>query len=199
MLLSLRGSVSLYQGEELGLPEAELAPEDLRDPFGIAYWPEFRGRDGSRTPMPWSAWRPHAGFTAGGAPWLPVPPAHQALAVSAQEADPDSLLHTFRRFLAWRRSVPALVDGSLRPLALPEPLVGFVRESSDCQVLAVFNLSAAPTVVDLAGFAVTQFCAESGFAPEIIGQTAILPEYGVLFAEMMPVRERLGEAELAFA
>jgi alpha-glucosidase len=199
LLLSLRGSVSLYQGEELGLPEAELAPEDLRDPFGIAYWPEFRGRDGSRTPMPWSAWRPHAGFTAGAAPWLPVPPAHQALAVSAQEADPDSLLHTFRRFLAWRRSVPALVDGSLRPLALPEPLVGFVRESSDCQVLAVFNLSAAPTVVDLAGFAVTQFCAESGFAPEIIGQTAILPEYGVLFAEMMPVRERLGEAELAFA
>ena len=51
-LLSLRGSVSLYQGEELGLPEAYLTEGDLRDPFGIAFWPEFRGRDGSRTPMP---------------------------------------------------------------------------------------------------------------------------------------------------
>ena len=53
LLLSLRGSICLYQGEELGLTEAELAESDLHDPFGIAYWPEFRGRDGSRTPMPW--------------------------------------------------------------------------------------------------------------------------------------------------
>ncbi len=199
LLLSLRGSVSLYQGEELGLTEANLAPEDLQDPFGIAYWPEFRGRDGSRTPMPWSAWRPHAGFTAGAAPWLPVPPAHQSLAVAAQEADPGALLHAFRRFLAWRRGVPALVRGTLSPLALPEPLVGFVREHEDSRVLAVFNLSAAPAPVDLADFAAVRPCPESGFAPEIVDRTAILPAHGVLFAEMVPVRERQEEPALTFA
>src|SRR6185312_12903681 len=68
LLLSLRGSVSIYQGEELGLPEAELAAEHLKDPFGIAYWPEFRGRDGSRTPMPWRNGAPHGGFTAADTP-----------------------------------------------------------------------------------------------------------------------------------
>ena len=199
LLLSLRGSVSLYQGEELGLPEAELAPEDLRDPFGIAYWPEFRGRDGSRTPMPWSAWRPHAGFTTGATPWLPVPPAHQALAVSAQEADPDSQLHAFRCFLAWRRGVPALVRGSLRPLALPEPLVGFVREHEGSRVLAVFNLSAAPAPVELADFAIARICHETGFAPEIAGQTTVLPAHGVLFAELIPAPSQREQAALVFA
>ncbi len=89
LLLSLRGSVCLYQGEELGLPEADLAEADLRDPFGIAYWPEFRGRDGSRTPMPWVAAERHGGFTTAATPWLPMPPAHRVLAADAQEADPD--------------------------------------------------------------------------------------------------------------
>jgi alpha-glucosidase len=149
--------------------------------------------------MPWNAWRPHAGFTAGGTPWLPVPPAHQALAVSAQEADPDSLLHAFRRLLAWRRAVPALVRGTLRALDLPEPLVGFVREYEGSRVVAVFNVSAAPALADLADFSMKRLCVESGFAPEIDGETAILPAHGVLFAEMVPVRERLAEAELAFA
>ncbi|HST76212.1 MAG TPA: alpha-glucosidase [Acetobacteraceae bacterium] len=199
LLLSLRGSVSLYQGEELGLPEAELAPEDLQDPFGIAYWPEFRGRDGSRTPMPWNAWRPHAGFTAGATPWLPVPPKHQALAVSAQEADPDSLLHAFRRFLAWRRETPALAHGTLRPLDLPEPLVGFVREHEGDRILALFNLSASAAPVDLADFAIERIAGASGFAPEITGQTAILPAHGVLFAELVMAPARHERAALVLA
>jgi glycosidase len=55
---SLRGTVCLYQGEELGLPEAQLAFEDLQDPYGITMWPEFKGRDGCRTPMPWAPTHP---------------------------------------------------------------------------------------------------------------------------------------------
>lgn len=141
LLLSLRGSVCLYQGEELGLPEAELAEEDLRDPFGIAYWPAFRGRDGSRTPMPWASAAAHAGFTTAAKPWLPVPQAHRASAVDVQDADPGSLLHAYRRFVQWRRSLPALRLGSLTPLQLPAPLVGFVREHQGQQIAAVFNLA----------------------------------------------------------
>jgi Alpha amylase, catalytic domain len=68
--VSLRGSVCLYQGEELGLPEANVPFEDLREPYGINMWPEFKGRDGCRTPMPWASTEPQAGFSAA-KPWLP--------------------------------------------------------------------------------------------------------------------------------
>ena len=150
LLLSLRGSVCLYQGEELGLTEADLTEQDLRDPFGIAYWPAFRGRDGSRTPMPWHESADHAGFTTG-MPWLPVPASHRALAVDRAEADPDSLLHAVRRLLAWRRAHPAIRHGAIQPLDLPEPVAGFLRQADSEQMVALFNLSAEPVSVDVPG------------------------------------------------
>src|SRR5262249_24179036 len=124
--LSLRGSICLYQGEELGLPEVDLAYRELRDPYGIAFYPEFRGRDGCRTPMPWRAEAGPAGFTPG-TPWLPVPEAHRVLAVDRQDADPRSVLNGWRRFLAWRKRHPALVRGDLALIDVPEPLVAFER------------------------------------------------------------------------
>jgi alpha-glucosidase len=140
LLLSMRGSVCIYQGEELGLTEAELEYEQLRDPFGIAYWPEFRGRDGSRTPMPWHQDRPNAGFSTA-EPWLPIPQEHLSLAVDAQEADASSLLHVWRDMLRFRRAHSSLVTGTLTPLATQEPCVGFVRENADERMLCLFNLS----------------------------------------------------------
>ena len=183
-LLSLRGSVCLYQGEELGLTEASLTESDLRDPFGIAYWPEFRGRDGSRTPMPWGVNDRHAGFTAADAPWLPVPAGHRMLSVDVQEADESSLLHAFRRFLQWRRGVPALVYGTLLPVALPSPLIGFVREHAGQRVLAAFNLSDQP---------VGRGLLERGSPMEGHGLDACidsdgrLKPFGVLFSLLAPV------------
>jgi len=162
--LSLRGSVCLYQGEELGLTEARLSQADLRDPFGMAHWPDFRGRDGSRTPLPWQRNAPQAGFTTARTPWLPIPQDHHALAVDAQEADPGSLLHAFRNFIAWRRTVPALLYGSLTPLDLADPLVGFTREYEGQRITAVFNLSDRAVR-----------------APQPFG--ASMPPFGVLFTE----------------
>ncbi|HEX4260877.1 MAG TPA: alpha-glucosidase [Acetobacteraceae bacterium] len=147
LLLSLRGSVCLYQGEELGLTEPELAAEALRDPFGIAHWPEFRGRDGSRTPMPWRADCAHGGFTEGNAPWLPVPAEHHALAVATQEDDPDALLHAWRDCIGFRRTSAALTGGALAMLELPAPCIGFVRSAGTERVLCLFNLSDAAQVV----------------------------------------------------
>ena len=183
LLLSLRGSVCLYQGEELGLTEAVLSESDLRDPFGIAYWPEFRGRDGSRTPMPWRVDAAHGGFTSAEVAWLPVPEAHRSLAVDAQEADQSSLLHAFRRFLHWRRGVPALVHGSLRPLPLPFPLVGFIRDYEGQRVLAVFNLSDQPAVLDLTASERGAPMAGTGFEGCFDGDGRLNP-FGVLFAEI---------------
>lgn len=166
--LSLRGSVCLYQGEELGLTEAALAFEDLQDPFGIAHWPEFRGRDGSRTPIPWHAEHAHGGFSTA-KPWLPVPDAHRALAVDAQEANEAALLHDWRRFLSYRRAHPALVQGQLTPLELPEPCIGFLRESGSERALCLFNLSDRPVTL------------EAGVVPGD-GIARQLAPYGTLFS-----------------
>jgi len=165
--LSIRGSVVVYQGEELGLTEVQLTADQLRDPFGIAYWPEFRGRDGSRTPMPWTQSADGGGFTTG-TPWLPLPHAHLRLAVDAQERDPGAMLHAWRRVLAYRRAHPALVAGGLRLLDLAEPLLGFVREDEEEQVVCLFNLSADVMAVPQA----------LGVGPHVLGP------YGTSFTAM---------------
>ncbi|MGF0538828.1 alpha-glucosidase [Agrobacterium sp. ES01] len=148
VLSTLRGSICLYQGEELGLPEAELAFEDLRDPYGIRFWPSFKGRDGCRTPMPWDAGKSHAGFTSG-TPWLPVPDAHQALAVKDQDGDPDSVLAHYRATLAFRREHEALRDGDIEFLDITEDLLTFVRSKGEEKLLFVFNLRRGPQVEHL--------------------------------------------------
>ena len=117
LLCSLRGTPCLYQGEELGLEEAELGFEDLRDPYGITFWPTYKGRDGCRTPMPWSGGLPNAGFSTG-KPWLPVSASHLPLAVDQQAADERSVLNVTRAFLNWRRERHPL---RLAPRERPRP------------------------------------------------------------------------------
>jgi alpha-glucosidase len=146
LLMTLRGSVSLYQGEELGLPEADIAFEDLRDPYGIEFWPEFKGRDGCRTPMVWDRDNQNGGFSTG-KPWLPVPSSHLALAVSAQEHDPAAILHHYRRLLAFRRGHPALIKGDLLDMASEGPVVHFVRRAADgTEVFVAINLDESPAL-----------------------------------------------------
>ncbi|HEX5327444.1 MAG TPA: alpha-glucosidase [Acetobacteraceae bacterium] len=199
LLLTLRGSISLYQGEELGLTEAELRREHLRDPFGIAYWPEFRGRDGSRTPIPWQGAAQHAGFTNAPEPWLPAPDAHRALAVDRQEADTSSVLHAVRRLLTWRRLHPALVRGWLEPLKLPDPLVGFIRELDGQRILALFNLSAQPVIADLACYGPIRELPDSGFCADMKDGVVRLPPYGAWFAAIEGVGAAAREPTLAIA
>ena len=87
LLLTLRGSVCLYQGEELGLTEAYVPFEELQDPYGKRFWPKFRGRDGCRTPMVWLGDNLNGGFSEA-KPWLPVAMEHLRMAVGQQEDDP---------------------------------------------------------------------------------------------------------------
>jgi len=140
ILLSMRGGACVYEGEELGLPQAEVAYEDLQDPYGIEFWPDFKGRDGCRTPIPWNSQAPYAGFSDA-KPWLPVPPEHQALAVDAQEKDAESVLQAARQFLAWRKQHPALVRGTISLLAANDPVLAIERAGETEKVLCVFNLS----------------------------------------------------------
>ena len=140
LIACLRGSICLYQGEELGFPEADLAFEDLRDPYGIRFWPNFKGRDGSRTPMAWQAEAEHGGFSSA-KPWLPVTAVHLARAVDRAEADANSVLAHYRALLAFRRSTPALSRGSLTRLPVEGDILAFQREAEGGQLLCVFNFS----------------------------------------------------------
>lgn len=142
MLLCLRGNVFLFQGEELGLPHAQLALEDLRDPEAIANWPQTLGRDGARTPMPWRSEQPSGGFSPA-KPWLPVPSEHLSLAVDRQEADPSSVLNLCRRLVALRHKEPALSFGGQNSVDLPAPLIGIERTLGNRILLCVFNPSEA--------------------------------------------------------
>ncbi|KQY54831.1 alpha-glucosidase family protein [Lysobacter sp. Root494] len=142
MVCSLRGSVCLYQGEELGLPEADVPYEALQDPYGKTFWPNFKGRDGCRTPMPWND-APQAGFSDG-KPWLPIPPEHVERNVALQDADAHSVLNAARSFLRWRKTQPALRQGSIRFIDTAEPVLAFVRECGDQSMLVAFNLSSSP-------------------------------------------------------
>jgi alpha-glucosidase len=148
MLLSFRGSICLYQGEELGLPEADINFEELTDPPGIRFWPEYKGRDGCRTPIPWEAGVPPNGFTTG-KPWLPVKQPHADLNVAGQEADPASTLHFYRRMIAFRQAHPALVEGDMDFYDVGEPLLAFRRTAAGQTLVCLFNLSAAPIEVKL--------------------------------------------------
>jgi alpha-glucosidase len=148
LLCALRGTILLYQGEELGLPDVLLRRGQLRDPVGDLYYPLFKGRDGCRTPMPWDAAKPHLGFTTG-SPWLPLGPEHAALAVSEQEKDPASCLHYLRALMAARKTYPALKEGSLA--LLPGPSLAFVRQAGGQRIVCAFNLEDGETALDLPG------------------------------------------------
>ncbi|MFN3320834.1 MAG: alpha-glucosidase family protein [Allorhizobium sp.] len=169
VLSTLRGSICLYQGEELGLPEAELSFEDLRDPYGIRFWPAFKGRDGCRTPMVWDKSKDQAGFSTA-KPWLPVSAEHQALAVDAQEADAASVLAHYRATLAFRKAHPALADGDMEFLATNEDVLAFTRSKGEERLLFVFNLRRGPQEISVpAGLKVKESIVMPGLSGRQVG------------------------------
>ncbi len=143
LLLSMRGSVCIYQGEELGLTEAEIAFEELTDPYGIEFWPNFKGRDGCRTPMVWQANAPLGGFTSAAKSWLPVPGDHLARAVDQQDQEnTDSMLQFYRNYILFRKNHPSLITGTIKLVASPQNVLAFVRELGGEKIICAFNMSA---------------------------------------------------------
>ena len=142
ILLSLRGTPCLYQGEELGLTEVNVPYERLQDPYGITFWPDYKGRDGCRTPIPWNDLQSQCGFTQAADSWLPIPPEHYEQAVRIQQDDPASVLNYCRRLFALRRKEDSLSVGSFTMLKGSECLLGYERESDHNKIRCYFNLSA---------------------------------------------------------
>lgn len=141
---TLKGGAIVFQGEELGLTQPEIAFEDLQDPWAINLYPDFEGRDGVRTPFPWHGDRRHGGFTEGDDPWLPVPQDHLPLAVDRQIDDDDSVLSFFRALLAWRRDHPFLRTGDERMCSADvAPIIAFDRFDGPEALTFIANYSLA--------------------------------------------------------
>ena len=141
LVTSLRGSVCSYQGEELGLHEAELPFEALQDPFGIEFWPTFKGRDGCRTPMPWCSEAEHAGFSQA-TPWLPVPQCHKNMAVGKQSPDQASCLAFYRAWMTWRAKQAVIKFGKIEFVNLHDTVLCFYRYDDTQRWICCFNLCA---------------------------------------------------------
>lgn len=186
LLLALRGTIFLYQGEELGLPQSTLTFEQLRDPFGIAHWPQNPGRDGCRTPFPWQADAPQHGFTSAVDPWLPADPAHAALAVDRQLVDDGSTLHATRRLLALRRAHPALRLGSFEALVVQGEVLVVRRRLADPNddLLLAFNLGASSAQIPLPLALAPSAPLFQHAQATIDGSTLLLPPGGVLYARL---------------
>ncbi len=147
LMMFLRGSACIYQGEELGLPEADVAFDDLQDPYGIEFWPEYKGRDGCRTPMAWERDNAQAGFSTAARTWLPVASEHIGLAVAAAEEDPGALLHHYRRAIGFRHALPALRKGTIEDLTVDGDVLSFLRRHEGETVYFALNMSEEPATI----------------------------------------------------
>ncbi|WMN59780.1 alpha-glucosidase family protein [Pseudoalteromonas xiamenensis] len=181
LLGSLRGSICMYQGEELGLGEADVAFEDLQDPYGKTFWPNFKGRDGCRTPMPWTADGDHLGFSKA-KPWLPMGEQHASLTVDQQASKPTSVLNRYREFMAWRADKSILKYGNIEFIDTAEPVLAFYRTFEGETMLCAFNLGAVEASMDIDLASMFEHKELSHHTGEYSSGELRLPGFGCFFA-----------------
>ena len=151
LLLTLRGTPTLYYGDELGLRDVAVPPDRVQDPWELRVPGQGLGRDPVRTPMPWSP-EPNAGFCPPEIePWLPLDPDHVRLSVAAQQRDAGSLLTLYRRLLALRRAEHALALGYWRGLHADDGLLAYVRGGRFLVALNLTGEERSLALGDLAG------------------------------------------------
>jgi alpha-glucosidase len=149
LLLTLRGTPTVYYGDEIGMRNVPIPPGRERDPWGINLPGMGLGRDPERTPMQWDA-GPGAGFTTG-PPWLPVADDWRTVNVAAQRNDPASLLTLHRRLIRLRRAEPALHGGAWSPVEADGSVLAYVRTGADARFLVALNLSGRAAALPVGG------------------------------------------------
>jgi alpha-glucosidase len=148
LLLTLRGTAFIFQGQEIGMAQRSMRRSEIQDPAGKPWWPLYQGRDGCRTPMQWTGEEPDAGFgpPAGEkhAPWLPLNgDFRRGVNVEQELREPGSLLCCYRNLLRLRRASPALQHGAMElwPAAPNRGFVSFTRTLGDERLLVHINMT----------------------------------------------------------
>ncbi|MEM9280154.1 MAG: alpha-amylase family glycosyl hydrolase, partial [Pseudomonadota bacterium] len=180
LILSLRGSVCLYQGEELGLDEADVPLEAMQDPYGIRFWPKFKGRDGCRTPMIWN----HNGLNGGfsdGKPWLPIPDNHIQAAVDRQEGSADSVLSHYRAALAFRAKYLEFAKGTIRFIGNDKDVLVLERAHAGSTMFVAINLSEHAKSIEACSSDFQQLTSPGATGKNELGKIN-LPPFGSYFA-----------------
>ncbi len=141
LMMTLRGTPIMYYGEEIAMVNNDpIRVEDVLDPIGKLGWPEFKGRDGVRTPMQWDD-SPNAGFSES-KPWLPVHPNYKTHNVKVQKQNPDSVYNYYKRIIRLRRNTPALLKGRYVPLNEDDAnILAYIREYEGQRILVAINMS----------------------------------------------------------
>ena len=193
VLATARGTMLLYQGDELGLPDGEVPYAQLRDPASRRFYPDHLQRDGARTPMPWQADAYALGFTTG-TPWLPLGARHRDYAVDGQAARDDSTLAFTRELLALRRREPLLRTAAVRFLELPDPTLGFDRCAGSQRIRCVFNVSDQPVSIDWPDHPGEHVLAEQRCSAKPPGRLE-LGAYGLRIAKQQACRPAMEDVE----
>ena len=138
LLLTLRGTPTMYYGDEIGMPRVDIPPERAQDPWEKNEPGLGVGRDPSRTPMQWDA-SPNAGFTSGHHPWLPIDPDYRERNVATLRQDQHSILWLYRRLIEIRNAHRALSIGSARVLCAEDNVLSFERSYEDERIVVALN------------------------------------------------------------
>ncbi|WCT72852.1 alpha-amylase family glycosyl hydrolase [Sphingomonas naphthae] len=165
LLLTLRGTPTIYYGDEIGMTDTDIPPDKVQDPRELREPGLGLGRDPVRTPMPWDA-GDGAGFTTG-VPWLPISPDWRTRNVAAEDDDPASMLALHRALLALRRAYPALAMGDYVSVAAEGDILAYERRLGGERLLIVLNLGAMPQ---------TFIAPEGGFRPILSTLPGALPD-----------------------
>jgi alpha-glucosidase len=182
LLLTLRGTPTVYYGDEIGMEQVPIAPEHVRDPFELRVPGQGLGRDGARTPMQWDD-SANAGFSSA-KPWLPLAENAVVENVAQQKADPVSIYHLHRRLIALRKAHPALHLGSYRPILASGDLLLYVRELDESRLFVALNLGAEPAAVSFPPGAVSGLLLLSTYCDRekehVSGDLALRADEGII-------------------
>ena len=178
LLLTLRGTPTIYYGEEIGMVDVPIPPDKVQDPAEKNQPGLGLGRDPERTPMPWDS-SANGGFTTG-TPWLPLGADHAAVNVAALDHDPDSILTLYKRLIALRRSHPALVDGSIGAVEAQGAVLTYERRHGDACVAVLLNLGHCSERVAVGEGAILLSTHRDRAGETVEGAVTLHPDEGLL-------------------